>query len=137
MIQPKFVAHLEDDKDNFGHLWIRRRPEHPIIVFAEGHVEQPNPGGVVLCVQGGVLVRLYDEEESLAKAKKADGVDNGKSEHVPCDHLEDHGDKGPGELDGAAEEHEVKPGSGHREDKESFLYCPAHLLLLTKLIRQV
>ena len=45
------VADLEDDKDNFGHLWIRRGAKHPIVVLAEGHVEQADPGGVVLCVQ--------------------------------------------------------------------------------------
>ena len=78
-------------------------------------------------------MRLYYEEESLTEAKKADGVDDGEGEHVPGDHLEDHGDKGPGELDGPAEEHEVKPGSRHGEDEESFLYRAAQLLLLTIL----
>ena len=78
-------------------------------------------------------MRLYYEEESLTEAKKADGVDDGEGEHVAGDHLEDHGDEGPGELDGPAEEHEVEPGARHGKDEESFLYCAAHRLLLTKL----
>ena len=78
-------------------------------------------------------MRLNYEEESLAEAEKADGVDNGEGEHVAGHHLEDHGDEGSGELDGPAEEHEVEPGSRDGEDKESFLYCATHLLLLPKL----
>ena len=55
-------------------------------------------------------MRLYHEEESLTEAKKADGVDDGEGEHVAGDHLEDHGHKGPGQLDRSTEEHEVEPG---------------------------
>ena len=45
-------------------------------------MEQADPRCVVFCVQRGVLVRLDDEEESLAEAKKADGVDNGEGRVV-------------------------------------------------------
>ena len=51
-----------------------------------------------------------DEEECLGKAKKTDGVHNGESKHVTSHHLEDHGHKGPGQLDRSTEEHEVEPG---------------------------
>ena len=124
---------MEDDKDNFRHLWIGRRSKHSIIVVTQGHVEQTDPSGVVLGIQVSVLVGLDDEEESLAEAKEADGVDDGEGEHVPGDHLEDHGDEGPGELDGATEEHEVKPRPWHREDKERFLDRTTQFLLLPKL----
>ena len=57
----------------------------------------------------------------MSPTQKHDGVDDGKGEHVPGDHLEDHGDEGAGELDGAAEEHEVGPGAGHPEYQEGLL----------------
>ena len=80
-----------------------------------------------------LIVAFQDEEEGLSEAKEHDAVDDGEGEHVPGDHLEDHGDKGPGELDGPTEEHEVEPGSGHGKDEESFLYRPTHLFLFPKL----
>ena len=58
-----------------------------------------------------------------------DGVDDGKGEHVAGDHLEDHGDKGAGQLDGPAEEHEVGPGAGHSENEERFLDDAVMVLL--------
>ena len=61
-------THLKDYKDNFCHLWIWRRAKHPIVIVAQGHVEQADPRCVVFCVQRGVLVRLDDEEEGLAEA---------------------------------------------------------------------
>ena len=84
---------------------------------------------MVVSVQIGVLVRLDDEVEGLGEAKQTDPVDDGEGEHVAGDHLEDHGDKGSGELDGPAEENEVEPGPGHREDEEGFLHRPECFLL--------
>ena len=52
---------------------------------------------------------LEDEEEGLGEAEEHDAVDDGEGEHVPGDHLEDHGDKRPRQLDRSAEEHEIEP----------------------------
>ena len=57
-----------------------------------------------------LLVTLQDEEEGLGEAEQHDAVDDGEGEHVAGDHLEDHGHKGPGQLDRSTEEHEVEPG---------------------------
>ena len=56
-----------------------------------------------------LLVAFQDEEESLSEAEEHDAVDDGEGEHVPGDHLEDHGDKRPRQLDRSAEEHEIEP----------------------------
>ena len=37
--------------------------------------------------------------ERLGEAKEENDVDDGECEHVSRDHGEDHGDKGPGQLD--------------------------------------
>ena len=57
-----------------------------------------------------LIVAFQDEEEGLSEAKEHDAVDDGEGEHVPGDHLEDHGDKRPGQLDCSAEEHQIEPG---------------------------
>ena len=69
-----------------------------------------DPSGVVALKPVCLLVAFQDEEESLSEAEEHDAVDDGEGEHVPSDHLEDHGDKRPRQLDRSAEEHEIEPG---------------------------
>ena len=88
---------------------------------------------MIVLVKIRVLVRLHHEVEGLGEAKQTDPVDDGEGEHVAGDHLEDHGDKGSGELDGPAEEDEVEPGAGHREDEEGFLDRPECFLVWPEL----
>ena len=70
---------------------------------------------------------LQDEEEGLGEAKEHDAVDDGEGEHVAGDHLEDHGYKGPGQLDRSTEEHEVEPViqvmSGDKDNEKNQTSC--------------
>ena len=71
-------------------------------VFAQGHVEHADPGGVVaLVVLSRVLGRLLEGVEGLGEAEENDDVDDAEGEHVSGDHAEDHGHKGPGQFDGS------------------------------------
>ena len=95
------------------------------------------------------LVTLQDEEEGLGEAKQHDAVDDGEGEHVAGDHLEDHGYKGPGQLDRSTEEHEVepvihvmsgdkenekiKPAARNCEDQHGFFYVAIVFLFLPQL----
>ena len=72
----------------------------------------------------GLLVAFQDEEESLSEAEEHDAVDDGEGEHVPSDHLEDHGDKRPRQLDRSAEEHEIEPEKRF-EGSQEHLTLPA------------
>ena len=69
----------------------------------------------------GLLVAFQDEEESLSEAEEHDAVDDGEGEHVPGDHLEDHGDKRPRQLDRSAEEHEIEPENRLKGNQETFI----------------
>ena len=69
------------------------------LVLAKCHVEESHPGGVVRGVQALVVHRLHDEVEGLREPEEEDDVDDREGEHVSRDHGEDHGDKGPGQLD--------------------------------------
>ena len=73
-------------------------------------MEEGHPGGVVLGIETVGVRGLHDEEEGLGESEEEDDVDDGEGEHVAGDHLEDHGHKGPGQLDRSTEEHEVEPG---------------------------
>ena len=87
-------------------------------------MKQPDPGRVVRLVQPRVLQILHDEEEGLAEPEQDDDVDHAEGEHVSRDHAVDHGHEGPGQLDGAREEHEVEPDAGDGDDEHGLLKDP-------------
>ena len=101
-------------------------------------MEESNPGGVVRGVQTLVVHRLHDEVERLREPEEEDDVDDREGEHVSRDHGEDHGDKGPGQLDrpekkGCAgrisrhlpcKEEQVEPAARNSKDQERLLNDP-------------
>ena len=74
---------------------------NPYRVFAQSHVEEANPGGVILAVESGVLQGLLHEEERLGEAKQDDDVDHAEGEHVSRDHAEYHRHERSGQFDGS------------------------------------
>ena len=69
------------------------------LIFTKGHVKQSDPCCHVVGVHALVIRALHDEVEGLREAEEEDDVDDREGEHVSSDHGEDHGDKGPGQLD--------------------------------------
>ena len=84
---------MEENKDGFCHRLIRTLAEvfvlkqlvmktqggperKSYLILAKGHVEECDPGGVVVGVQTFVVHRLHDEVECLREAEEEDDVDD-------------------------------------------------------------